>query len=124
MRRDRFLTTSLAFLWAMTIQTRAADLYPPLPAQGEVVQVAPAPPPVPQCQPAVTLGLAPWEALAVRMGPGVEFPQVAMVAPGYPVDVCGQEGNWGRVRMCLVGVPQCSEGWASLSYLVPVRRDQ
>lgn len=107
----------------MTTQAaRAADLGYPLPPQGEVVQATPSP--VPQCQPALTFGLAPNEALAVRMGPGVEFPQVAIIAPGYPVDVCGTVENWGRVRTCLVEVLQCADGWASLSYLIPVRREK
>lgn len=46
------------------------------------------------CLSGVVLGLAPNERLAVRSGPGVEFPQINEFYPGQAVEVCARVGNW------------------------------
>ena len=53
-------------------------------------------PPPPACRAAVVSGLfvGPWiEMLAMRTGPGVEYPILDRLGNGYPLQVCAREGE-------------------------------
>ena len=95
----------------------AADYYnPPVPPYA---QRPPAPIPSnngPPCAPARVGGTGIWpdvEVVAVRVGPGEEFPLVTTLPKGYPLLVCGRTGDWFTVLdpICMQGGP-CVHGWA------------
>lgn len=113
-------------LAAADFSGRAAT--PAVPPAG-IEESAPLPSPPPLCRAAVVSGLVvgPWiELLAVRTGPGIEYPVLDRLGNGYPLQVCAREGEWFAIveADCPVNVltwegSPCTKGWSFRRWIIP-----
>lgn len=87
----------------------------PVPVPGPVPGAVPFPLPAPACGLGMVGGINVWPyvgALAIRTGPGVEYPQIGALLEGTTVRICGSFGSWGRLE---------TGYWVSLNFVVPVQ---
>ena len=97
----------------------------PLPPPGPVpppeeYTAAPAQPARPPCAAAVVDGLRAGphgiEGLALREGPGVQFPIITHLFNGHPLTVCDREGRWFGVTD-----PTGLRGWSHMHWIRPAQ---
>jgi hypothetical protein len=134
-KRITALAATLALTAGPVLGQELPAAFPPPGPQMAVPVPLPPPPVAPACRPGVVRGLYSYpyaDALAVRTGPGVEYPTILVLPEGSTVVVCGTVGEWGFLRSCAVPslppadlppgvflVP-CGGAFASLRFIVPI----